>query len=163
LAAWGAANLLTDALNCDSSLPRRISTAIGSADASGDAVPAAAASISAPLLQVPVGRLQHAITPPVCEHLRRHGFAVIDGVFGGEAAAALRAEVEALRHMMHKNCTHLVRGGATSLLEKQGIWEAELRQPETQVMLGQGQVGAGPAFAIQGNAISPFCCSCVEC
>ncbi len=32
-----------------------------------------------------------------------------------------------------KNCTHLVHGGATGLLEKEHIWEAELMLPDTQV------------------------------
>jgi hypothetical protein len=57
----------------------------------------------------------------------------VDGVAGEAAAAALRAEVTAVRHCMHKNHTHLVRGGTTGLLEKASIWEAELMQQATQV------------------------------
>ncbi|KAI3428529.1 hypothetical protein D9Q98_007352 [Chlorella vulgaris] len=38
----------------------------------------------------------------------------------------------AVRHCMHKNHTHLVRGGTTGLLEKASIWEAELMQQATQ-------------------------------
>jgi hypothetical protein len=83
--------------------------------------------------RVPVERLQQAITPAVCEGLRRNGYAVVDGVFGEAAAAALRGEVAALRRHMHKNHTHLVQGGATGLLEKEHIWEAELLMAETQV------------------------------
>jgi hypothetical protein len=49
------------------------------------------------------------------------------------AWAALRGEVAALRRHMHKNHTHLVQGGATGLLEKEHIWEAELLMAETQV------------------------------
>lgn len=33
---------------------------------------------------------------------------------------------------MHRNSTHLVRGDTRALLEKRGIWEAELREPATQ-------------------------------
>ena len=71
----------------------------------------AAATPSAPTApaSIPVQRLQHAITPQVCEHLRRRGYAVVDGALGEEAAAALRAEVAAVRGHMHKNCTHLVQ------------------------------------------------------
>lgn len=34
---------------------------------------------------------------------------------------------------MHRNSTHLVRGETRTLLEKRGIWEAELREPATQI------------------------------
>jgi len=70
----------------------------------------------------------------VCQHLRQHGYAVIDNVLGEPTAAALRAEIAALRdtRAMHKNCTHLVQGGATGLLEKEHVHEAELMMAETQ-------------------------------
>jgi hypothetical protein len=35
---------------------------------------------------------------------------------------------------MHMNSTHLVRGHRRTLLEKVGIWEAELREPQVQVL-----------------------------
>lgn len=41
-----------------------------------------------------------------------------------------------LRSPAHlQNCTHLVHNGATGLLEKEHIWEAELMLPDTQVCL----------------------------
>ncbi|KAL4439271.1 hypothetical protein ABPG77_004173 [Micractinium sp. CCAP 211/92] len=100
-------------------------------------LPAAAAAnstSSAALLSVPVEQLQRAITPEVCQHLRRRGFAVVDNVLGGRAAAALREEVVALRQQMHRNCTHLVQRGATGLLEKEHVFEAELLLPQTQAL-----------------------------
>ncbi|KXZ55880.1 hypothetical protein GPECTOR_2g1431 [Gonium pectorale] len=56
------------------------------------------------------------------------GYAVVDGVFGADTAARLRSEVVALydQGLMHKNCTHLVRDNATTLVEKSHIHEAEL-------------------------------------
>jgi hypothetical protein len=86
-----------------------------------------------------VDRLQRAITPAVCEHLRVCGYAVVDNVFGDACAAALRDEVVALRHTMHRNATHLVRGGGggghrPTLVPKQGIFEAELMSPVTQAL-----------------------------
>lgn len=35
---------------------------------------------------------------------------------------------------MHLNSTHLVRGGQRALLQKVGIWEAEVREPQVQAM-----------------------------
>eukprot|EP00887_Chlorella_sp_A99_P005028 scaffold4.g5028.t1 len=70
---------------------------------------------------------------PVAESLAACGYAVVDGVFGGEWAGRLRGEVAALRPHMHANCTHLVAAdGTTGLLEKQAIHEAELLQQATQ-------------------------------
>lgn len=79
-------------------------------------------------------RLQRAITPAVADALRRNGFAVVDCALGTETAAALRGEVEAVWRgsAMHKNHTHLVHGGATGLLEKSHVFEAELMQASTQ-------------------------------
>jgi SM-20-related protein len=58
--------------------------------------------------------------------LRRDGFAVVDGALGAAAADALRAEVLALRPLMHLNHTHLVgAAGAAALLAKHGILEAD--------------------------------------
>lgn len=93
--------------------------------------PAAPAPTQADAL--PVDRLQRAITPQVAESLAACGYAVVDGVFGGEWAGRLRGEVAALRPHMHANCTHLVAAdGTTGLLEKQAIHEAELLQQATQ-------------------------------
>lgn len=101
--------------------------------ASGSSAQAAAAGGEAAVPDVlPVERLQYAITPAVAAALEQRGYAVIDGVFGSTWAARLRAEVAALRGSMHANHTHLVRGGATGLLAKAHIHEAELMLPETQ-------------------------------
>lgn len=61
---------------------------------------------------------------------------MVDNVLGEPTAAALRAEIEALQgsQAMHKNCTHLVAGGATGLLEKSHVWEAELMLADTQAL-----------------------------
>ncbi|PNW74928.1 hypothetical protein CHLRE_12g504100v5 [Chlamydomonas reinhardtii] len=71
---------------------------------------------------------ERVITPEVAEHLGAQGYAVVDGVFGGEAARRLRGEVVRLYEggHMHKNCTHLVKDNSTSLVEKAHIHEAEL-------------------------------------
>lgn len=72
--------------------------------------------------------MERAITPEVAEHLNVNGYAVVDGIFGPELTAQLRAEVVRLYEtgLMHKNCTNLVRDNATSLVEKAHIHEAEL-------------------------------------
>ncbi|PSC70828.1 coiled-coil domain-containing 94-like protein isoform A [Micractinium conductrix] len=66
--------------------------------------------------------------------LAGYGSSMVDNVLGEPASAALRAEVAALRGSMHKNCTHLVAGGATGLLEKEHVWEAELMLAATQAL-----------------------------
>lgn len=87
----------------------------------------AAAAAGAPAeQQQPLRRLQSAITPEVCEALRRSGYAVVDGAFGAERAAEFKSEIQALRGHMHMNSTHLVTGAGTQLLEKSHIHEAEL-------------------------------------
>lgn len=60
--------------------------------------------------------------------LRAKGWAVVDNVFGQDYARRMRDEVTLLAHdeAMHQNATHLVQGGKTELLFKQGIFEAEL-------------------------------------
>lgn len=87
----------------------------------------ATAATAAPAEQErPLRRLQSAITPAVCEALRRSGYAVVDGAFGAERAAEFKSEIQALRGQMHMNSTHLVTGAGTQLLEKSHIHEAEL-------------------------------------
>ncbi|KAL4428382.1 hypothetical protein ABPG75_002471 [Micractinium tetrahymenae] len=121
------------------SRPFAASTAAARAAAPGLPAAAAAAASTSPgapatLSSVPIKSLQQAITPQVCQHLQERGFAVVDNVLGGSVAAALREEVSALRRHMHKNCTHLVQGGATGLLEKEHVFEAELIQQQTQAL-----------------------------
>ena len=79
-----------------------------------------------------LGDMQALITPAVCAALRGQGYAVVDGGLGDVNALRVRDEVLALRPHMHENCTHLVKGGATQLLPKQFILEAELQLAETQ-------------------------------
>lgn len=84
---------------------------------------------------VALDRLQQCITPHVCSDLRLNGFAVVDGVFGDAAAAALRLEIAALRPHMHDNCTHLVASsGSRLLVAKKDIKEAELSMQTTQAL-----------------------------
>lgn len=79
-----------------------------------------------PTLEHPLHRLQAAITPELCDSLRRKGFAVVDGVFGAAGALAFRQEIQALKAHMHMNSTHLVTSSGTAYLEKSHIHEAEL-------------------------------------
>jgi hypothetical protein len=76
----------------------------------------------------PLLQLQSCVTPAVCAQLDSDGFAVVDGAVPPELVAALRQELLSLGRggLLHANCTHLVRGGATQLLEKAHIREAEL-------------------------------------
>jgi hypothetical protein len=75
--------------------------------------------------------LQRSITPAVAACLARNGAAVIDGAFSQSVTRPLLAEFHALRrsspHLLRPNCTHFVDAatGATTLLEKPGILEAE--------------------------------------
>jgi hypothetical protein len=70
--------------------------------------------------------LRRAVTPAVGAALQRNGYAVVDGVFGSDTAATMRAEIAAAAPAMALNATHLVRGGQTQLLRKANIYEAEL-------------------------------------
>eukprot|EP00877_Chromochloris_zofingiensis_P012138 jgi/Chrzof1/7178/Cz02g13280.t1 len=56
------------------------------------------------------------------------GYVVVDNVFGSELTRQLQQELLQLHSSgrMHLNCTHLVRGNTTQLLEKSSIYEAEL-------------------------------------
>jgi hypothetical protein len=80
-------------------------------------------SAPAPLLQ-----LQSTVNPVVCEQLESEGYAVVDNIMSSDTVALLRDEVMKLREagLMHLNCTHLVKDNATTLLQKERIWEAEL-------------------------------------
>lgn len=74
------------------------------------------------------------ITPKVISDLLCHGYAVIDKVFTNEIADSLRNElVEAKkRNLLHKNSTIiLMHGKEPKLLEKSGIFEAELSFDES--------------------------------
>ena len=56
------------------------------------------------------------------------GYTVIDGAFSGATCQAFRNEVLGLkaRGLLHLNSTHLVKGNTRSLLQKHGIFEAEV-------------------------------------
>lgn len=79
--------------------------------------------------RIPLECFQTAISPAVCQSLQQQGYAVIDNVFGSAWSAKLRQEVVRLKEQgkMHLNSTHLVKQGGTELLEKQHVYEAELR------------------------------------
>lgn len=49
--------------------------------------------------RLPLHRLEQAISPGVAAQLQARGFALVDDVLGGEAATALRREIEALRQV----------------------------------------------------------------
>lgn len=49
---------------------------------------------------LPLQRLERAVTPEVAHDLQARGFAVLDGVFGSDSAAALRQEISALRQVL---------------------------------------------------------------
>ena len=79
--------------------------------------------------RIPLERFQTAISPAVCQRLQQHGYAVVDDVFGLEWNAKLKQELIYLKEQgkMHLNSTHLVKQGGTEFLEKQHVYEAELR------------------------------------
>jgi hypothetical protein len=60
--------------------------------------------------------------------LLHQGYAVIDNVFGSDTTAQLKQELLSVysQGLMHMNHTHLVNKGATKLLKKSQIHEAEL-------------------------------------
>ena len=87
---------------------------------------------------------QRVVLPDVCDHLRAHGYAVVDGALdsvflaNGSVASVLREEILSLADplpgassgapssAMRPNATVLVHGdGATTRLEKANIFEAE--------------------------------------
>ncbi|KAI8465255.1 MAG: prolyl 4-hydroxylase [Monoraphidium minutum] len=113
----------------------RAGAALGGAGAAGRAA-FSAASPPGPQQSPPQQPLswsqlmQAAVTPAVAQHLQAKGYAVVDGALPPAAAAALRAEIDALRSapgLMRPNCTHLVTGGgAPELLPKAQITEAEI-------------------------------------
>lgn len=87
-------------------------------------------------------RLQRAISPQLCEHLTRKGWAVADGVFGSDVTSALRTELASLAPSMQHNSTVLVHpASGTSLLPKLAINEAELRDPVCVREGGEGGEG----------------------
>lgn len=62
------------------------------------------------------------------QDLWEKGYTVIDGAFTAPTCQAFREEIEALRakSLLHLNSTHLVKGDTRSLLQKHGIYEAEV-------------------------------------
>ena len=79
--------------------------------------------------RIPLDCFQTAISPAVCQSLQQRGYAVVDNVFGLAWNAKLKKELIRLKaeNKMHLNSTHLVKQGGTELLEKQHVYEAELR------------------------------------
>ena len=62
------------------------------------------------------------------QDLWEKGYTVIDGAFTAPTCQAFREEIEALRAkgLLHLNSTHLVKGDTRCLLQKHGIYEAEV-------------------------------------
>ena len=79
--------------------------------------------------RLPLERFQTAISPVVCQSLQQQGYAVVDNLFGQVWSSKLKQELVRLKEQgkMHMNSTHLVKQGGTQLLEKQHVYEAELR------------------------------------
>lgn len=129
-----------------------------SAAGAADAMPPVAAAAAAVPTRVPVERLMRAINPDVCQELRDHGFAVIDNVFGAGTAAALRAEVHALKQQGHMHKV-LLRGRGRAIRPALGRcsrlscsryaalpprWPAELHAPGARGQHGPAGEGAHP-------------------
>lgn len=79
--------------------------------------------------RLPLDRFQTSISPTACQNLQQHGYAVIDNVFGSDWSQKLKEELVWLRQQgkMHLNSTHLIKHEGTELLEKQHVYEAEMR------------------------------------
>ena len=79
--------------------------------------------------RLPMDRFQTVISPAVCQSLQSQGYVVIDNVFGPAWSDQLKQELKQLKGhgKMHLNSTHLIKQGGTELLEKQHVYEAELR------------------------------------
>ena len=62
--------------------------------------------------------------------LWERGYTVIDGALSPATCQAFRDEILGLkeRGLLHLNSTHLVKGSARSLLQKHGIFEAEVAE-----------------------------------
>eukprot|EP00976_Prorocentrum_cordatum_P081514 1184444-Prorocentrum_minimum.AAC.4 len=78
-------------------------------------------------LSLGIKQLERVINPSVAEALRTQGFAVVDSVLGSSCAGQLAEEMHTIRNTpyMIRNATHLVKDGATRLLEKERIWEMD--------------------------------------
>ena len=87
---------------------------------------APAHSCCASLMQLPLQRIQSAITPALAAALSHQGWAVADQVLGRNAALNILDEMRGLQDSMHLNSTHLVKAHGRELLEKTHIHEAEL-------------------------------------
>ncbi|KAL0029367.1 hypothetical protein WJX77_002479 [Trebouxia sp. C0004] len=84
--------------------------------------------------ELPLDRFQHSISPTACQSLQHLGYTVIDNVFGSDWSQKLKEELVWLRQQgkMHLNSTHLIKHEGTELLEKQHVYEAELRDMAVQ-------------------------------
>lgn len=88
---------------------------------------AGAAISSPPPLSLPLPDIAAAVTPAVCRHLDKFGWAVVDGAFGETWCHLLRDDLITLaeRQLLQLNATHLVRpDGTTDVLAKHHIFEA---------------------------------------
>lgn len=87
--------------------------------------------------RLPLDRFQHLISPATCQSLVQHGYAVVDNLFGSTWSQQLKEELVQLKQQgrMHLNTTHLVQQDSTKLLEKQHVYEAELRDEACSLLL----------------------------
>jgi hypothetical protein len=67
---------------------------------------------------LPLERVEQAVSPGVAARLQARGFAIVDHVFGGIAATALRQEIEALRQVLRHSAV-LQEGMPVNVL---GFW-----------------------------------------
>lgn len=72
----------------------------------------------------------------------QQGYAVIDNVFTSNWSQQLKQELISLKQQgkMHLNSTHLVRQDRTDLLEKQHVYEAELRDEVSKLCPARPEV-----------------------
>ncbi|CAL8465421.1 g4957 [Coccomyxa elongata] len=79
-------------------------------------------------------KLASSITPTSAQALVDKGYVVIDSALDNDACAIFREEIRSLHRSQNLtlNSTHLVRAGERTLLQKQGIYEAEVADQAIQ-------------------------------
>ena len=97
-----------------------------------------------------------SILVSIVQALWERGYTVIDSAFSKATCQAFREEVLGLkaRGLLHLNSTHLVKGNVRSLLQKHGIFEAEVAEKVSK-SASRALHGIGGSFQIGGNRISP--------
>ena len=77
--------------------------------------------------------LASSITPYEAQTLVQHGFVVIDNVLNDATCGVFAREIRLLQEAqkLRLNSTHLVKAGKRALLQKPGIYEAEVADTVT--------------------------------